>query len=301
MFLWYHVRHLNCDGVKLSRITKKGKEIAESLNYSGVEFPVSKKGYCRISVMNKIIINVFCHENKIVYPVYLSDQCFGDSIDLLLISNSFINKNKCKNKKWFCKACLQCFSSEKVLEDHGKDCLSINRAQNVKLEKGFIESKNYSRQNPVPFKICADFGCLLKSCNSGINNDCFSYTSKYQDHVPCIFAYKLVCIDNKFSKDVVLYRGKNTVYKFIQCIFKEYCYCRRVMKKHFNQNLVMTAEQNEDFERSNICCICGKLIDIVDNKVRDHCHIKKKMMALIIEELHIGLLISTQKLVKKFL
>ena len=82
-----HVRHLNCDGVKLSRITKKDKEIAESLNYSGVEFPVSRKDYGKTSVMNKININVFCYGNKIVYPVYLSDQCFGDSIDLLLISD----------------------------------------------------------------------------------------------------------------------------------------------------------------------------------------------------------------------
>ena len=35
-----------------------------------------------------------------------------------------------------------------------------------------------------------------------------SYTKQYQDHIPCSFAYKVVCIDNKFSKRVVLYRGK---------------------------------------------------------------------------------------------
>ena len=28
-FPWCHVRHLNCDGIKLCRITKKDKEIAE--------------------------------------------------------------------------------------------------------------------------------------------------------------------------------------------------------------------------------------------------------------------------------
>ena len=87
----------------------------------------------------------------------------------------------------------------------------------------------------------------------GIDNDCFSYTRKYQDHIPCSFAYKVVYIDNKFSKNVVLYRGKNAVFKFIQCIFKEYDYCRRVMKKNVNKNLIMTAEENEEFERSNIC------------------------------------------------
>ena len=44
------------------------------------------------------------------------------------------------------------------------------------------------------------------------------------------------------------------------------------MKKHFNKNLVMPAEENKEFERSNICWICYKLIDF-DNKVRDHYHI----------------------------
>ena len=240
--------------------------------------------------MNRININVFSYENKVFYPVYLSDHCFSDVLDLLLISNGFTNhyvyikdfnrlmfsKTKNKNKRYLCKSCLQYFSSEKVLVDHIEDCLIINSGQNVKLEKGFIEFKIYSRQIPVPFKVYADFECLLKGCDVGVDNDCFSYTKKYQDHIPCSFAYKVACIDNKFSKNDVLCRGKTAVYKFIQCIFRKYDYCRRVMKKHFNNNLVMTAEQNEEFGKNNICWICGKLIDIHNTKVRDHCHIKEK-------------------------
>ena len=45
-------------------------------------------------------------------------------------------------------------------------------------------------------------------------------------------------------------------------------------EKHFNKGLIMTASQNEEFERSNICWICGKSIDIGYNKVRDHDHTK---------------------------
>ena len=56
---------------------------------------------------------------------------------------------------------LQCFSSEKVLLEHGKDCLLINGGQKVKLGKRFIEFKNYFKQIPAPFKIYADFECLL--------------------------------------------------------------------------------------------------------------------------------------------
>ena len=73
---------------------------------------------------------------------------------------------------------------------------------------------------PCPFKIYADFECLLKEVDVEINNDCFSYTARYQDRIPCSFAYKLVCVDDKYSKSIVLYRGKNAVYKYIQSIFK---------------------------------------------------------------------------------
>ena len=38
----------------------------------------------------------------------------------------------------------------------------------------------------------------------------------------------------------------------------------------------MSAEENEKIERTNICWIWGKLIDLNDNKVRDHCHITDK-------------------------
>ena len=108
----------------------------------------------------------------------------------------------------------------------------INNGQNVELEKGFIEFKNFNRQIPVPFNIYADFECLLKSCDVGVDNDYFSYTKKYQGHIPCSFVYKGVCIANKYRKDIVLHRGKNAVLKFNNCILKEYNYCRSAMKKH---------------------------------------------------------------------
>ena len=87
------------------------------------------------------------------------------------------NKNKSKIKKWFCKSCLQCFGSKNFLIEHGKDCLIVNGEQRVKLEKGFIEFKNYNKEIPAPFKIDADFECLSRNVDSGINNDCFSYTA----------------------------------------------------------------------------------------------------------------------------
>ena len=93
------------------------------LDYKGIKFPASKNNYCRIERKNNICTDVFCFENNLTYPVYVSDQKFENCMDLLLRSNENIkdfnrfmcNKPKNKNKKYFSKCCLQCFSSEKVL------------------------------------------------------------------------------------------------------------------------------------------------------------------------------------------
>ena len=195
---------------------------------------------------------------------------------IMCISKILTNKTKNENKKYFCKSCLQCFSSEGVLIEHKEDCLIINGKQNVKLEEGFISFKNYFKQILVPFKIYADFECIFKKVDSDIEcSSNSSYTRKYQEHVPCSFAYKVVCVDNKFSKKIVLHRGKDAVNKFVKSILKEYNSCKKVMRKHFNKNLIMSVE-DERFEQSNIRWICSKLIDLSDEIVRDHCHVSGK-------------------------
>ena len=73
------------------------------------------------------------------------------------------HKTKNKNKKYFCKSCLQWFSSKNVVTEHKEVCLSINGAQSVRLEKGTTEFKNYFKQIPVQFKFYADFEFNLDS------------------------------------------------------------------------------------------------------------------------------------------
>ena len=72
------------------------------------------------------------------------------------------HKTKSKNKQWFCRSYLQCFSDKNMLTNHKENCLSINGAQSVKLEKRIIEFKNYCRQIHCPFKIYCGFKCNLE-------------------------------------------------------------------------------------------------------------------------------------------
>ena len=91
---------------------------------------------------------------------------------------------------------------------HKEVCLKINCKEAVKLKSGSIKFKNYFKQLAVPFKIWADFECNVKRVRSSDRSDNTSYTKKYQEYIPCSFAYKVVCVDNRFSKPVALYREK---------------------------------------------------------------------------------------------
>ena len=100
---------------------------------------------------------MFGYKNESAFPIHISDQKFENSMDLLLSINDdkshyvyikdfntfMFHKTKNKNKKWFCRSCLQCFSSKNVLIKHKEDCLSINGKRLVNVEKGIIEFENY--------------------------------------------------------------------------------------------------------------------------------------------------------------
>ena len=261
-FLWCNVSHINSSKEHPERNKKKDKKLVHDLDYDGIEFPVQEKDFSKIELKKNICINVFSYENRFVFPIYGLSQNFEDLMDLLLLIdddkshyvyikdfNRFMfYKMKNKNKKLFCKSCLQCFSNENVLMRHKEDCLSINGAQSVKVEKGTIEFENYFKQLPVPFKIYADFECNLRDVEIYEG----SYTKKYHDHVPCSFAYKVVCIDDKFTKPIVVFKGENAAYEFIKAILKEYGYCKKVMKKHFNTNLIISEEEEHLFQQSKL-------------------------------------------------
>ena len=119
--------------------------------------------------------------------------------------------------------------------------------------------------------------------NNGKQNPEDSYTSK---HIACSYGHQLVSADDKLSNPFKTYLDEDTVYNFIYNIIEESKYCSDLIKKHFNKELAMTKEDNENFKNSAKCWICDN--DYVDNnaKVRDHCHITN------IEALHIEIVIS---------
>ena len=108
----------------------------------GLKFLCKKKNFSKNETKNNTCINVFGYENRLTFSIYNSNQTFENSMYFLLVINEnkshyvyikdfdkfMFHKVKNKNKKYFCRSCLQCFSSKNVLKEHKKVCLSINGA-----------------------------------------------------------------------------------------------------------------------------------------------------------------------------
>ena len=320
-FRWCHIRHLNPQIKYPERIKKEDKKMINEMNYDGIDFPLSHKHYNKVEKQNNIRINVFGYEDGQPFPIHISKETFKDQMNLLLIIkdekkhyilikdfNAFIyNQSKHKEWKHFCMYCLQCFSSERVLANYVNNCLTINGAQAINMPKqgeNILKFNNFHKQLPIPFVIYADFEAITKKVQGCEQSEEMkneknkrSYTEAYQTHKDCGYGYKVVCCyDDKYSSDICIYRGENTVYKFMEKILEEVKYCKAVIKKHFNKPLVMTEVDEQHFKTMDGCHICGEKCTDKDVHIRNHCHITGKFRGSAHQECNLKLRIKPENL-----
>ena len=313
-FRWCHIRHLNPQDKDPQRIKKTDKQYIEKLDYSGIEFPVNVKQFNKIEKQNKINISVFGYEEKQPFPIYVSKEKFEDHMELLLITkdenkhyilikdfNTFMfNQTKHEHRKHFCMYCLQCFSSERVLNNHKDNCIQVNGAQAIKMpdkDNNILKFNNFHKQQQVPFVVYADFEAITEKVYGCIPSDDKSYTEAYQKHTDCGYGYKLVCCyDDKYTKPEQIYRGENAVYQFMENMLEEVKYCKNIMKKRFNKPLRMTENDEEKFQKAEECHICDKRYTEKDIRVRDHCHITGEYRGSAHQECNLKLRINPEEI-----
>ena len=75
-FLWCHIRHLNLVKTHPERITKEDRNMITILIMKELNFLFQKRIIAELKEKNNICMNVFCYENRLAYPVYVSDQKF---------------------------------------------------------------------------------------------------------------------------------------------------------------------------------------------------------------------------------
>ena len=53
-----------------------------------------------------------------------------------------------------------------------------------------------------------------------------------------VFAYKVVCVDDRFSTPIVVFRGENAVMNLLKQFLRSLKTATKLMNKHFNKNLI---------------------------------------------------------------
>ena len=107
-------------------------------------------------------------------------------------------------KKHFFHYSLQAFRTAEKLKFHIKDCFKINGKQKIQMPKeGEYFKFKFLKENKITIYDIydTDFDSILVPKDNGKENPDESYTTnKFRKHGGCSYAYKLICVDDKFSK-----------------------------------------------------------------------------------------------------
>lgn len=174
-----------------------------------------------------------------------------------------------------CEKCLCVFGSEKLKLDHREVCDNPD-AQRLQfpLEGSYCEFKNIAKQQRVPFYAFADFESLfnvLKRANPNAN------IPENLKHVPCAFKYLIKRFDGKVIKRfryIMQKENEDLGEKFVKCLEKDLELVFEALASV--KDLIMTAEDEENYKQAENCYICCKEFIGENYKVRDHCHITGK-------------------------
>ena len=295
-FLWCVLRALNPKDKNAERIDKDLKSKENTLNMSGITYPVNiKEDIKRFEKQNPdISISVLGYsKDEKIYPLRRSKHAMKNkrkhNIVLLLIKNGD-NSHYClvKNesallssqvnshdhKLYFCLNCLNGFDTPEKLEKHKEYCSEEESVKiNMPPPDSFIKFKNYLYSERAPFVIYADFESLLKPLDTCEPNPNKSYTHKYNKHEPVSFVYYIKSFNESVYKSTLRSYVKeneedpDVIDVFINWLEDDV----KIISELGNEPMKITPEEEEQFNQASNCWICGKLLNI-DDRVRDHCH-----------------------------
>ena len=295
-FLWCVLRALNPKDEHPERIDKDLKSKENTLNMKGIDYPVNIKedikrfekqnpdisisvlGYSKDEKIYPLRRSKHAMKNKRKYNIVLLLIKDGDNSHYCLVKNESAllssQVNSHGHKLYFCLNCLNGFDTPEKLEQHKEYCEEEDSVKiNMPKPDTYIKFKNYLYSERAPFAIYADFESLLKpldTCKPDPNN---SYTHKYNKHEPLSFVYYIKSFNESvYPSTLRSYVKENeedpdVIDIFINWLEEDV----KIISELGNKEMIITPEEQKQFNQASNCWICGKFLNIKD-RVRDHCH-----------------------------
>ena len=118
---------------------------------------------------------------------------------------------------------------------------------------------------------------ILKRLNTKIQscapNPGLSSTTQTTLLQQCSFGFKVICIDEKFSKPTMIYTGSDASQKLIESLMKEQREIEQILETA--EPFHMTAEDEEAFRTATRRCLCRKSFTDNETKVKHYQHFHK--------------------------
>ena len=286
-FTWSVLRALNPREEHAERIDKDLNKKEDSLNMTGIVYPVQLNAIDKFERQNPTIsINVFGHEES-VCPLRVSKCEDREVVNLLLISDDekrhycliksmsrllSTQTSKRNGAQYYCMRCLNPFHSQESLDKHLEYC-SAHEAVKIEMSGGTLSFKNWNRNMRVPFVVYADFESFIKPIDTGPNPE-NSYTKQYQKHTPSSFCYYIKCFDDEvYYQNPVTYtastENEDVAQIFVNMLEEDV----KSIYKRFGKpkEMIFGTKEREEFDGATECWICHGELGL--DRVRDHCHL----------------------------
>ena len=280
-FKWclrYHQSDKEKNGDRVSVLNK----IKDKYNWEGVNFPTGFNDIETFENNNKVCVNVWQYENgKTFNPLRLGNIQFvkNDNINLLLLTQGekshyiYIKKlesllataahKNFKNRR-YCPYCRTCILEDEIYEDHLLT-KHFNTENNCNLQLPAIGStmkfKSHKNMMERPFICYCDFECSL--IPTGMSD-------KIARHEPNSAMLYFVCTFDDSRNKLYKFEGGNCVINLLEQL--RLLAKRCILEMQHNQEMVLTPEDEDNFNNATLCSICNKPFTESNKKVRDHCH-----------------------------
>lgn len=257
-------------------------------NFDGLEFPLEVDKIHIFEKKNNCSINVFtCNEQgKDIQPIKIAKKVLEKHANLLVYKKHYMwikdfsrlmgSTNSDQHKRFYCYHCLHGYTTEQLLKEHealGCNDYEASKAILPKKDDAFIEFKNHHHKLKIPFVMYADFECFIKECDEYAGHG----TRKVQKHEPSGYCLKVVSSypDKIDEYPTEVYRGPDASKKFVERAVK---IGNELWNKYLyrNEKMIISEQEEKEFQESNKCHICEKEIEDKKDKVRDHCHFTGK-------------------------
>ncbi|XP_070171333.1 uncharacterized protein [Polyergus mexicanus] len=150
--------------------------------------------------------------------------------------------------------------------------MSLNKITRFELlptkDDKWLEFRNYSRKERLPFVVYADLECVLKKKEESRTSN----TSIVQHHEVYSVGYYARCALNGVSSTYRAYRGEDCVLWFVKEL-RDLALRAKTILDTDAPMMDLTPDEWERFVSATRCSVCERPFESGDARVRDHCHL----------------------------